>query len=166
MTAALAVAGAASAQQQNAQGPDAGSAGRARPQMTDADRSAFVDARIAGIKAGLKLTPDQEKLWPQAEQAIRDAAKARAERFAQRREKRADARANPEDRPDLIQRMRGGAERMTENAATVSKLADGIEPLYKTLDEAQKRRLSVLIRSGMQQRKFAGHFGHWRQGAE
>ncbi len=31
------------------------------------DRAAFVDARIAAVHAGLKLTADQEKLWPPVE---------------------------------------------------------------------------------------------------
>ena len=37
------------------------------------DRSAFLDARIAAVHAGLKLTADQEKLWPLVEAAVRDA---------------------------------------------------------------------------------------------
>ena len=32
--------------------------------MNPEDRAAFTDARIAAVKAGLKLTPDQDKLWP------------------------------------------------------------------------------------------------------
>ncbi|HJZ21063.1 MAG TPA: hypothetical protein VJ226_08900, partial [Bradyrhizobium sp.] len=35
------------------------------------DRAAFADARIAAVHAGLKLTPDQEKLWPPVESAVR-----------------------------------------------------------------------------------------------
>jgi hypothetical protein len=34
-----------------------------------ADVSAFADARIAALKAGLQLTPDQAKNWPPFEQA-------------------------------------------------------------------------------------------------
>src|SRR5215469_17821536 len=44
------------------------------------DRAAFADARIAAIHAGLKLTPDQEKLWPPVETAVRDFAKMRIDR--------------------------------------------------------------------------------------
>src|SRR6476659_10362869 len=46
--------------------------------------SAFTDARIAALKAGLRLTPDQEKNWPAFESAVRDMAKARAQRWAMR----------------------------------------------------------------------------------
>src|SRR5258706_909185 len=45
--------------------------------MSSEDRVAFADARIAAVKAGLKLTPDQEKLWPPVEAAVRDFAKLR-----------------------------------------------------------------------------------------
>src|SRR5215470_14899691 len=44
------------------------------------DRAAFADARIAAIHAGLKLTADQEKLWPPVEAAVRDFAKLRMDR--------------------------------------------------------------------------------------
>ena len=36
------------------------------------DRAAFQDARVAALKAGLKLTPAQEKAWPAVEGALRD----------------------------------------------------------------------------------------------
>ena len=42
------------------------------------DRAAFADARIAGLHAGLKLNPEQEKLWPPVEAAMRDLFKQRA----------------------------------------------------------------------------------------
>src|SRR3977135_1441416 len=57
-----------------------------RAQLTADDIAAFTDARIAAIKAALKLTPAQEKNWPAVEQALRDISK---ERLAQRRERRA-----------------------------------------------------------------------------
>ena len=43
-----------------------------------------MDARIAALKAGLRLTSDQEKNWPAFESAVLDMAKARAERWAMR----------------------------------------------------------------------------------
>ena len=59
-----------------------------RPRLTPEDRAALTDARIAGLKAGLKLTPAQEKNWPAVETALRDRAKLRAERFEQFRKTR------------------------------------------------------------------------------
>jgi len=49
-----------------------------------ADIAAFGDARIAALHAGLKLTAEQEQLWPPVETALRDLAKQRSERFAAR----------------------------------------------------------------------------------
>src|SRR3954469_21788952 len=48
--------------------------------MNPEDRAAFADARIAAVKAGLKLTPDQDKMWPAVESAVRDFAKLRIDR--------------------------------------------------------------------------------------
>ena len=56
------------------------------------DVAAFTDARIAGLKAGLKLTAEQEKNWPAVEAAIRDLAKQRADRMNARAEPRTDRR--------------------------------------------------------------------------
>jgi hypothetical protein len=114
------------------------------------DRAAMVDARIAGVHAGLKLNADQEKLWPPVETAVRDFAKMRIDR--------ANARMNaPADspRPDPVTRLREHADNMAASAAALKKIADAADPLYKTLDEGQKRRLAVLTRMG-------GRVG-WRQ---
>src|SRR6202161_4954436 len=59
--------------------------------MSPEDRAAFADARIAAVKAGLKLTPDQEKLWPPVEAAARDFAKLRIDRANARMKARQDA---------------------------------------------------------------------------
>ena len=37
---------------------------RERPGVSREDRAAFLNARIAALKAGLELTSDQEKIWP------------------------------------------------------------------------------------------------------
>lgn len=120
-------------------------------QMSEQDRSAFADARIAALKAGLKLTPDQEKNWPALETALRERAKARSDR----REARAQA-----DRPtDPVERLRMRAERMSERGASLKRLADAAAPLYQSLDEGQKRRFAMLAR--LDGPRF-GHGQHWR----
>ena len=109
--------------------------------MAPEDRAAFVDARIAAVHAGLKLNADQEKLWPPVETAVREFAKLRIDR--------ANARMNaPSDAPppDPVTRLRERADTMATSAAAMKKIADAADPLYKTLDEGQKRRLSVLTR--------------------
>jgi hypothetical protein len=114
--------------------------------MSPEDRAAFTDARIAAVKAGLKLNADQEKLWPPVEAAVRDFAKLRTDR--------ANARMNPKpdgadaQRPDPVTRLRDRADNMATTAAALKKIADAADPLYKTLDDGQKRRLAILTHMG------------------
>src|SRR5258707_11300640 len=65
--------------------------------MSSEDRAAFADARIAAVKAGLKLTPDQEKLWPPVEAAVRDFAKLRIDRANARMNAERDSQDKPTD---------------------------------------------------------------------
>jgi hypothetical protein len=131
------------------------------------DVSAFTDARVAALKAGLKLTAEQEKSWPAVETAIRDLAKERADRLATRRAARRggdDANANAQQaRPDALVRLRQGADAMTSRAASLKKLADAAEPLYRSLDDGQKRRFAVLLRMGGGP---GGGPGHWQRRAD
>ena len=139
-------------------------------QRSAEDVAAFTDARVAGLKAGLKLTAEQEKNWPAVEIAIRDLAKARADRMKEREargESRREARRGGDNArqagPDAISRLRQGADAMTTRAAGLKKLADASEPLYKSLDEGQKRRFATLIRMGGRQ---GGPGHHWQRRAD
>src|SRR6266516_1494260 len=51
-----------------------------RHHLSAGDISAFADARIAALKAGLQLTADQNKNWPAFEQAVRDLVQLRIQR--------------------------------------------------------------------------------------
>lgn len=113
--------------------------------MNSEDMSAFADARIAALKAGLKLSAEQEKLWPPVETALSDLAKKRIERREQFRAERRDR----EDRPNPIERLRRGADFMSETGADLKRLADAADPLYQSLDDAQKRRFNALAQRGM-----------------
>src|SRR3569833_3308653 len=62
--------------------------------FTPEDRAAFVDARIAAVHAGLKLSADQEKLCFLVEGAVRDFAKLRIERAQARMKAQDDAQNN------------------------------------------------------------------------
>lgn len=149
-TTALAIAGASLAY---AQGPGRGDRGmRWHPSAEDV--AAYGDARIAAVRAGLKLTPEQEKNWPAVESALRDMAKQRSERFS--------ARASADRPKDALERLNLRAETMTQRAAELKKFADAAGPLYKSLDDAQKRRFIVLARMG--ERQFAGWRGHHQRG--
>jgi hypothetical protein len=128
--------------------------------MSPEDRAAFADARIAAVHAGLKLTADQEKLWPPVESAVRDLVKLRIDRANAMMKAQDDAQAQgqqkPEDNP--VARLREHADNMAATAAAMKKIADAADPLYKTLDEGQKRRLAILTHHG----RFGGEGGGWR----
>src|ERR1700710_1275358 len=83
--------------------------------MSSEDRAAFTDARIAAVKAGLKLNADQEKLWPPVETAVREFAKLRIDRAnARMNAPRDDSRdaQKPESQFDPVARLRDRAETM------------------------------------------------------
>jgi hypothetical protein len=159
-TAALLIVGSSLVYAQADRGPDGW---RWRPSAEDL--SAFADARIAALHAGLKLTPDQEKNWPAFEQAYREFAKFRiARRMAWRDGPRADDRA---DNP--VERWQRQAELLSTRGAALKKLADAAAPLYASLDDAQKRRFLALSRVGQAFGGFAaadGHFGMGRGGPD
>src|SRR6202051_58706 len=82
--------------------------------MNPEDRAAFADARIAAVHAGLKLSPDQEKLWPPVEAAVRDFAKLRIDRAnARMNAKPDDAQQKPDD---PVARLRQCADKMATSA--------------------------------------------------
>ncbi len=124
--------------------------------MSPEDRAAFTDARIAAVKAGLKLTPDQEKLWPPVEAAVRDFAKLRIDRANARMNAERDSQDQQKPN-DPLARLRDRADTMAATAAAMKKIADAADPLYKTLDDGQKRRLAILTHMGG---RFGG--GGWR----
>jgi hypothetical protein len=119
--------------------------------MNPEDRAAFVDARIAAVHAGLKLNADQEKLWPPVEAAVRDFAKLRIDRANARMKAQDNAQDNASGQQtpdDPVARLRERADNMAASATALKKIADAADPLYKTLDEGQKRRLSILTHRG------------------
>src|SRR6478609_6643415 len=91
------------------------------------DRAALTDARIAAVKAGLKLTPDQEKLWPPVETAVRDLAKLRIDRANARM--RQDDSQDAQKPDDPVARLRERADTMATTAAAMKRIADAADPL-------------------------------------
>jgi hypothetical protein len=112
--------------------------------MSAEDRAAMADAKIAAVHAGLKLTADQEKLWPPVEGAVRDLVKIRIDRAKAREAAEAAANGADQPKPDPVARLRNRADRMAVTATALKKIADAADPLYKTLDDGQKRRLAML----------------------
>jgi zinc resistance-associated protein len=135
-TAALMLAASAYAYAQAPMGRDGGR----RFQPRAEDRAAFLDARLAALHAGLRLTPDQEKSWPAFEQAYRALAASRAEAITAFRDRdRAD---------DPVTRAQRESDFLTKRGAALKQYADATAPLYNSLDDAQKQRFEILSRLG------------------
>lgn len=133
-----------------------------------ADHAALLDAELAGLKAGLKLTPDQEMLWAPFETAVREAAKLRMEHMHGMMERMDKMRSmdmgadmnmdeghpmSPIDRLDMM------ATHLMQAGTALKKVADAAKPLYASLDNSQKRIFGFLAREMM----MMGH-GHGMMG--
>jgi LTXXQ motif family protein len=124
-----------------------------RMQHWAADRETVLDAKLAGMKAGLGLTNDQEKLWSPFEAAVRDAAKSRMDAMGEMMRMHAQGeRMSPVDRL---------SDRLSQGATNVKKIAEAANPLYDSLDESQKHKFGMLGRMLMPERpRFAMDMMH------
>jgi hypothetical protein len=105
------------------------------------DAAAFTDAKIAALKAGLKLTPAQEKNWPALEAVLRDVAKDRAARASEWAGKTKEFH----EHRNFIEGLRLRAAGLAARGAEFDKVADAAKPLYDSLDDAQKHRFAILL---------------------
>ncbi len=140
----LAVAGfAVSMLSQGAHAAPASNAGvpsAAEIQQIQQRNGVLLDAHLAAMKAGLALNEKQAALWAPFEAAIRDAAKARGDRWLQARE-----RMSAGERPSPIERISMMADHLDHNAAELRKVAEAGKPLYDSLDDTQKRNFGPLM---------------------
>ncbi|MBV8769865.1 MAG: Spy/CpxP family protein refolding chaperone [Hyphomicrobiales bacterium] len=109
------------------------------------DRAVLLDARIGAIKAALKLSPDQEKLWEPVEAAIRKNAASHDQRMQEARNRGAEYRDGMAPSFDPIARLRNEADRMSARAGRMREFADAAAPLYASLSDDQKRRAFLLL---------------------
>jgi hypothetical protein len=149
----------------------------------------MADARVATLKADLRLTPDEEKNWDGFRSAIHDIAVNRADQMDQMRNGRTVAKGQPSDTtagnpdvnapngnaanadnnadnraagqsqptdtananaqaqsaPDDIQALRIQADQLNGRADELKKIADAAQPLYASLDDAQRSQLMTFI---------------------
>jgi LTXXQ motif family protein len=107
-----------------------------RMQHWMADRETIMDARLGGMKAALKLTPDQNPLWEAFENAVRGASKARMDDMRQMMEN--GGHMSPVERMDAM------AGHMARRAEDLKKIAQAAKPLYGSLDDTQKHTFGLL----------------------
>lgn len=147
-------------------------------QVWEADHEALLDAKLGGLKAGLKLTPDQEKLWAPFEAAVRSAAQMRMQHMQAMMERMHRMRNGMDqemtDRPDMremgeagegaspVDRLAAAADRMSKAAAAMKQIADTAKPLYGSLDNSQKRIFGFLAREMLMMGHGPGGMGGWQ----
>jgi hypothetical protein len=108
-----------------------------RPCPTEQDIPLLVDARLVALRSVLQLTSEQETLWPAVEAAMRKFAKLR---FALIYGSTDLSRHTP-----AIDVLRERAARMAATADALTRLVDAESAVYRTLDEARKRRFDIMV---------------------
>ena len=133
-----------------------------------ADHEAMLDAKLAGLKAGLKLTPDQETLWGPFEAAVRAAAAMRMEHMEEMMARMHDMRAGDDmekeggefgEGTSPVERLGRLANRLSEAGTAWKKVADAAKPLYDSLNEQQKRVFVFLSREMLRMRHHGMEMG-------
>jgi hypothetical protein len=109
------------------------------PIPSQTDFKVVTDARIGIVKAALQLTPEQEKLWPPVEAAIRARAEAKYNRMVA-----VAGKLGQQSEADPVELMRGRADALAQRAANLKNLADAWAPLYQSLNPDQKQRMRLL----------------------
>jgi len=103
------------------------------------DLAALTDTRVELAKMALQMTPEQQKLWPPVEEAIRARAATRQARLA-----KLAAAMNSDKEYTPIEILRARADGLVERGNALKKLVDAWQPLYDSLDARQKTRLRIL----------------------
>jgi zinc resistance-associated protein len=104
--------------------------------LSPADLKAFTEMRIDLVKTALQLTPEQAKLWPAVEEAVRARTTARQQRLAN-----LAARMNEARERSPLELLSERADALTQRGASLKKYVEAWRPLFQTLDDGQKVRL-------------------------
>ncbi len=104
---------------------------------SDADARAVLNARLAALKTVIELTPEQEKLWPPLEAAIRDISKN-----AIARRQKMETTPPPSDFLGVLDAI-GTAEET--RGQELKRFVAAARPFVASLTEAQKRRIPAFL---------------------
>ncbi len=106
------------------------------------------EARIAQLKANLRLTSEQENEWGRLETALKDVTKRRAERriaLLDEYEKR-----DVTKQPTHADALRKHADALQQRADELRTIADAAERLSDKFNDVQRRRVDEIIRTFVQ----------------
>lgn len=100
-------------------------------------RTDRVEARIKDLHTRLQITPEQEELWNNVAQVMRDNAKTM--------EALIKARSESEKTMSAIEDLKSYAEIADTHADGLKKFIPAFEPLYASMSDAQKKRADTLF---------------------
>ena len=104
----------------------------------DAPTGDRVEARIKELHSKLKITPEQEELWNNVAQVMRDNAKAMEALIKARSEKAGTMTA--------VEDLKSYGEIAEAHADGLKKFIPVFEPLYAGMSDAQKKSADTLFR--------------------
>jgi hypothetical protein len=99
--------------------------------QTERAEASLTMTQISRLKSILKLTAEQERLWPAIERAFREISEAQDAGAAQ----------------GLVQRVRNKVASIGLNALALQRLASAASPLLRSLSEEQKQSGLTFARS-------------------
>jgi hypothetical protein len=145
-----------------------------RPAFSASQSVDRADARIADLKANLRLSADQAKHWAGLESALHDIAMKRTKSLTSERDLQTgrassqpsatstrpianedaniDARTERDARsrqPDDITAMQREADALEMRSANLRQISDAAKPLYDSLDDRQRRQLVQFVHDDM-----------------
>lgn len=97
-----------------------------------------VEARIKTLRAQLKITPEQEAVWTDVAQAMRNNAKAMTDLRQQQ-----DAAIDTATAPQMIDTY---GKTMETHAENIQKFSDVFQKLYDGMSDAQKKTADAVFR--------------------
>ena len=97
---------------------------------------AAIEAQLKGMKTGLRLSADQEKLWGSFESAVKDGQNTRL----------LDLQKEQTNNLSPMDRLTAKADRLTRSRANLQKIVEAANPLYASLGDEQKHKFITLGR--------------------
>lgn len=122
-----------------------------------------VEARLAYLKAALKITDAQSVSWESFASVMRKQAGDMEQRMQQRRAQRAAQGAERAERRNVsaIERLERTQQRMAMRSARLNEVITAAKPLYAALTPEQQQIADTML---ARQSKRGGHRGHHRHG--
>lgn len=109
------------------------------------------EARIAQLKANLRVNQDQERDWSRFEAALKDVSKKRAERRLALMDEW-DKREADKEKKTLThaEALRKHADALALRAEELRAIADAAEPFSEKLNNQQRQQVDQIIRTYVQ----------------